>query len=109
MEKNYVLKSDLGEIMESIAERTLAHNDRMRVNMSVEKWLDENRLNVAIYTVNGSYQQLADRTYIIVDDIKHDVDVADETVGDALVMLERLEAEAARKQEKKVEPIEAEE
>lgn len=101
MKKNYIQKSDLGEILEELTERALKHSESIEVNMIVRQFCNEEVLDVNV-KAKGGFESLASRSYVIIDDIKDSYDVGDDTVSEALARLEQKakdEAEAAAKAE----------
>lgn len=86
MEKNYIYKKDLGEIMEELAEEALNHADTMNTKVTIRK--DE--MNVCVYMNDFPYTTLSDTRYDIIDTLEDSTDVMDHIFGDALVALENL-------------------
>ena len=101
MKKNYIQKSDLGEILEELTGRALKHSESLEVNMTVRQFCNEEILEVNV-RAKGGFESLASRTYVIIDDVKDSYDVGDDTVSEAFARLEQKakdEAEAVAKAE----------
>jgi hypothetical protein len=86
MEKNYIYRKDLGEIMEELAEEALKHADTMSTLISI-RW---GRMNVMVNNVASPYETLSETSYEIIDNLDDTTDAMDRIFGDALVALEQL-------------------
>lgn len=86
MEKNYIFRKDLGEIMEELAEEALNHADTMTTNVIIRK----GEMNVCVYMNEHPYTTLSDTRYEIIDTLEESTDAMDRIFGDALVALENL-------------------
>lgn len=86
MEKNYIYKKDLSEIMEELAEEALNHADTMVTRIIIRK----DSINVCVYMNEHPYTTLSDTHYDVIDTLKDSTDVMDHIFGDALVALENL-------------------
>lgn len=95
MEKKFVKKEDLGEIMEALAERGMAHPE-IRVSMDIGTWQGEQILKVRVY--DTSYNTLASQDYALVDGLEDEFDVLDQTVEAALAEMEKENAEKAKEE-----------
>lgn len=89
MEKNYIYKKDLGEIMEELTEEALNHADTMNTKVTIRK----DSIDVCVYMNKHPYTTLSDTRYDVIDTLKDSTDVMDHLFGDALVALENLTAE----------------
>lgn len=90
MEKKFIKRDDLGEIMESLADYGLKH-PQIRIIMDIETWLGDQLLRVRV--TNANYKNLAEQNYSIISGIEDDYDVLDQTVEKALADIEKAEAE----------------
>ena len=79
--------------MEVLAEKALAHVGEMEVRITIKKPLLEDGAVMEVDVKDRFFSTLSSKEYTIVESIKDCCDVADETIGDAVVTLEKLEAE----------------
>lgn len=86
MEKNYIYRKDLGEILEELAEEALRHADTMSTLISI-RW---GRMTVMVNNVESPYETLSETSYDIIDNLDDTTDAMDRIFGDALVALEQL-------------------
>jgi hypothetical protein len=86
MEKNYIYRKDLGEILEELAEEALRHADTMSTLISI-RW---GRMTVMVNNVESPYETLSETSYEIIDNLDDTTDAMDRIFGDALVALEQL-------------------
>ena len=86
MEKNYIYRKDLGEILEELAEEALRHADTMST-LSSSRW---GRMTVMVNNVESPYETLSETSYDIIDNLDDTTDAMDRIFGDALVALEQL-------------------
>lgn len=86
MEKNYIYKKDLGEIMEELAEEALKHADKVHTRVTFFK----GSINVVVYRAELPFDNLSDVSYDIIDTLEDSTDAMDHIFGDALVALENL-------------------
>ena len=86
MEKNYIYRKDLGEILEELAEEALRHADTMSTLISI-RW---GRMTVMVSNVVSPYETLSETSYEIIDNLDDTTDAMDRIFGDALVALEQL-------------------
>lgn len=86
MEKNYIFKKDLGEIMEEIAEEALKHADKMSTYITFRS----NEMTVQTVMNKSPYSTLSSAAYEIINEIGDSTDAMDHIFGDALVALEQL-------------------
>lgn len=90
MEKKFIQKSDLGEIMESLAECGMKHPE-LRLCMDIETWLGEQLLKVKVY--DASFNTLAAQDYVMIDGIEDEPDVLEQTVDKAVAEMQKQDAE----------------
>jgi hypothetical protein len=93
MEKKFILKSQLEEIVDHLMERTFAHADKLQLNLVLRLRGKELALDVNVWDVN-TYDTIASKQYTIVTDIEDEVDVDDDTIGLALAKIEGRYQEA---------------
>lgn len=86
MEKKFIFKQDLGEIMEGIAEEALKHVDKMRTRVT----FCEGGVNVVVYMKDIPYNTLSEIHYDIINSFEDSIDAMDHIFRDALVALENL-------------------
>lgn len=86
MEKNYIFKKDLGEIMEELAEEALKHADKMSTYITFRN----NEMTVQTVMKKSPYNALSSANYEIIDTLEDSTDAMDHIFGDALVALENL-------------------
>jgi hypothetical protein len=86
MEKKFIYKRDLGEIMEEIAEEALKHADKMSTHITFRS----NEMTVQTVMNKSPYGTLSSAAYSIIDEIEDSTDAMDHIFGDALVALENL-------------------
>jgi hypothetical protein len=86
MEKNYIFRKDLGEIMEELAEEALNHADTMTTKVIFHK----GEMSVCVFRNEYPYITLSNTLYDIIDTLKDSTDAMDHIFGDALVALEKL-------------------
>ena len=93
MEKKFIKKEDLGEIMEALAEIGMKHPE-LRVCMDIETWLGEQMLKVRVY--NASFDLKASQGYVIIGGLEDEFDVLEQTVEKAIADMEKEKAEAEK-------------
>ena len=86
MEKNYIFRKDLSDIMEELTEEALNHADTMTTKVIFRK----GEMNVCVYMNEYPYPTLSEVRYDIIDTLKDSTDAMDHIFGDALVALEQL-------------------
>lgn len=99
MKTKFVLKDDLGDILESIAESAIEHLHEVSVGIRFSGDMGVPTMNVWTIRKGGDYATLNQVAYRIVDKITDDYTVVDETIDVALKTLEALKAEEARREE----------
>lgn len=92
MEKKFIKRDDLGEIMEALAESGMKHPE-LRVSMDIETWLGEQVLKVRVY--DTSFNLMASQDYVMIDGLEDDFDVLEQTVEKAVADMEKEKAEKA--------------
>ena len=90
MEKKFVYKCNLGEILEALAESALRNIDKVNVEISFQEVCKSKMLVVVVRDVND-FSRLSCGEYVIVDNNMDEGDILDETVSDALAKREELQ------------------
>lgn len=98
MEKKFIKRDDLGEILETLAESGMKHPE-FRVCMDIETWLGEQILKVKVY--DTEFKLRASQDFTIINGLEDDYDVLEQTVEKAVADMERMEAEKKSKEESK--------
>jgi hypothetical protein len=86
MEKNYIFRKDLGDIMEELTEEALNHADTMNTHISIRKGSMDVRVNMN----NDPYATLSEVQYVVIDNLEDSTEAMDRIFGDALEALEEL-------------------
>ena len=86
MEKNYIFRKDLGEIMEELAEEALNHADTMTTKVIFRK----GEMSVCVYMNEHPYTKLSETGYEIIDTLEDSTDAMDHIFGGALKALDEL-------------------
>ena len=86
MEKNYIYKKDLCEIMEELAEEALNHADTMNTRLIIRK----GEMDVCIYMNKHPYTILSETRYDIIDTLEDSTGAMDHIFGSALKALDEL-------------------
>jgi hypothetical protein len=95
----FILKDDLGDILESIAESAIEHSREVIVEIRFTAYVGVQTMTVRTSRNGGDFANLNRVEYRIVDKITDDYSIEDETIGTALKNLEALKAEEARREE----------
>lgn len=98
MKTKFVLKDDLGDILESIAESAIEHSNEVSVGISFSAYVGVQTMTVRTSRNGGDYATLNKEEYRIVDKVTEDYAIVDETIDVALKNLEALKAEEARRE-----------
>lgn len=83
MEKKFILKSQLEEIVGHLMEKTLINCDKIYLDISVSKVYKEMVLDVTVREAK-TYESIEKERYTIVPDVEDEIDVEDDTIGLAL-------------------------
>lgn len=87
MEKKFILKSDLEDVVGHLMEKTLANCDKICLDISVSQVYKEMLLDVTVRNAN-TYETIEKAKYTIVPEVEDDIDVYDDTIGLALAKIE---------------------
>ena len=99
MKTKFVLKDDLGDILESIAESAIEHSNEVSVEILFHAYVGVQTMTVRTSRNGGDYATLDKSEFRIVDKVTNDYAIVDETIDVALKNLESLKAEEARREE----------
>lgn len=99
MKTKFVLKDDLGDILESIAEAAIEHSSEVSVEIRFTSYVGVQTMTVRTSRNGGDYATLDKSEFRIVDKVTDDYAIVDETIDVALKNLEALKAEEARREE----------
>ena len=99
MKTKFVLKDDLGDILESIAESAIEHSNEVSVSISFHAYAGAQTMTLMTSRNGGDYDTLDKSEFRIVDKLTDEYHISDETIGVALKTLEALKAEEARREE----------
>lgn len=106
MEKNYIQKADVADIMEHLAERAMKNLDKVSLEMSIKQWCGDITLDVVIRS-RHTYKALTSKTYVIIESLKDDLDISDEVMDAGLAKWE--EEDMQRKAEEQTSETSEEE
>lgn len=77
--------------METLAERAMAQEEKIYLDMSISSWRGEPTLEVCIRDAR-SFKSLKKQTYTIIDELETWDYILDDTIGDALAQWETEQA-----------------
>ena len=95
----FILKDDLGDILESIAESAIEHSREVSVEIRFTAYVGVQTMTVRTSRNGGDFATLNKVDFRIVDKVTDDYSIVDETIDVALKNLEALKAEEARREE----------
>lgn len=95
----FILKDDLGDILESIAESAIEHSREVSVAISFTAYVGIQTMTVRTSRNGGDFANLNKVDFRIVDKVTDAYAIVDETIDVALKNLEALKAEEARREE----------
>lgn len=90
MEKKFIQKCNLGEILEALAESALRNIDKVNVEISFQEVCKSKMLAVTVRDVND-FSRLSCGEYIIVENDMDEGDILVETVSEALAKRAELQ------------------
>ena len=90
MEKKFIQKCNLSEILEALAESALRNIDKVNVEISFQEVCKSKMLVVVVRDVND-FSRLSCGEYVIVENDMDEGDILDETVSEALAKREELQ------------------
>lgn len=91
MKKKFIQKDDLGEILESIAEKAIEISKDFDTEIVFRKLGDDVVMDVIVKSARASraFETMAKQTYDIIDNLCDDMDVLDETISAAKAKAEK--------------------
>lgn len=76
--------------METLTETAMLHAGKMELTMRVHSWIDDNVLSVRV--TDNAQRILKNMDYVIVDELDTWDMIVDDTISDAISILEKQEA-----------------
>lgn len=92
MEKKFIQKCNLGEILEALAESALRNIDKVNVEISFQSMCKSKALIVTVRDAED-FSRLSCGEYMIVENDMDEGDILDETVSEALAKRAELQNE----------------
>lgn len=91
MKKKFIQKDDLGDILESIAEKAIEISKDFDTEIVFRKLGDDVVMDVIVKSARASraFETTAKQTYDIIDNLCNDMDVLDETISAAKAKAEK--------------------
>lgn len=91
MKKKFIQKDDLGDILESIAEKAIEISKDFDTEIVFRKLGDDVVMDVIVKSARASraFETMAEHTYDIIDKLCDDMDVLDETISAAKAKAEK--------------------
>ena len=99
MKTKFVLKDDLGDILESIADSALKHSDEVNVLVKFSAYAGVQEMKVTTQQKYGLYEILDCSEYRIVDKLIDEYQIFDDTIGAGLKKLAEIKAKADQEDE----------
>lgn len=95
MKKKFIQKNDLGDILESIAEKAIEISKDFDTEIVFRKLGDDVVMDVIVKSARASraFETMAEQTYDIIDNLSDDMDVIDETISAAKAKAEKQNEE----------------
>ena len=90
-EKLFIQESDLGGILEALAEEAIKHSDKFSTHATIASDYDGLNLRVDVRK-RQTYKEIVSKTYYIVRELENDDSVVDDTITLAIGKL-RIEQE----------------
>ena len=91
-EKLFIQESDLGEILEALAEGAIKHSDKFSTHAFIKMNYDGLALNVMIFNCITN-KQLVSKSYYIVRELENNDSVVDDTITLAIGKFQKEQAE----------------
>lgn len=90
--KLYIQESDLGDILEALAEEAIKNSDKFSTHATIA--CDYDGLNLRVSVMNKqTFKELVGKTYYIVSTLESDDDVVDDTITLAIGKFQKEQAE----------------
>ena len=90
--KLFIQESDLGEILEALAEEAIKHSDKFSTHATIANDYDGLHLRVDVRNAR-TYKELVSKKYHIVRELESDDDVVDDTITLAIGKFQKEQAE----------------
>ena len=90
MEKKFIQKCNLGEILEELAEKAIANAEVMEVDITFKEWRGERIMEVSTRSKND-YRRVNSQEFTIIDKDMDEMDVVEDTITAALALMESKE------------------
>lgn len=91
--KNYITKEALPEILEHMAEKFLENEDRISIRFELVKYNQSNPVLEIDIQEKGTWTHLLKQEYEIIEGTKDSYDVAEDTVQEAILKIEKSNQE----------------
>ena len=96
--KLFIQESDLGEILEALAEEAIKHSDKFSTHATIAS--DYVGLHLRVDVRNAStYTELVSKKYYILRELENEDDVVDDTITLAIGKFQKEQAEKENEQE----------
>ena len=90
--KLFIQESDLGEILEALAEEAIKHSDKFSTHATIAS--DYDGLNLRVDVRNArTYKELVSKTYYIVRELENNDSVVDDTITLAIGKFQKEQEE----------------
>ena len=96
--KLYIQESDLGDILETLAEEAIKHSDKFSTHATIANDYDGLHLRVDVRN-RQTYKELVSKTYYIVRELESDDDVVDDTITLAIGKFQKEQAEKEQEEQ----------
>lgn len=91
-EKRFIQESDLGEILEALAEEAIKHSDKFSTHATIANDYDGLHLRVDVRN-KSTYKELVSKTYYIVRELENEDNVVDDTITLAIGKFQKEQEE----------------
>jgi hypothetical protein len=91
--KNYITKEALPEILEHMAEKFLENEDRISIRFELIKYGQSNPVLEIDIQEQGTWTHLLKQEYEIIEGTKDSYDVAEDTIQEAILKIEKSNKE----------------
>lgn len=96
--KLYIQESDLGDILETLAEEAIKHSDKFSTHATIAG--DYDGLNLRVDVLNArTYKTVVSKTYYIVRELENSDDVVDDTITLAIGKFQKEQAEKEQEEQ----------
>lgn len=96
--KLFIQESDLGEILEALAEEAIKHSDKFSTHATIASDYDGLHLRVDVRNAS-TYKELVSKKYHIVRELESDDDVVDDTITLAIGKFQKEQAEKEQEEQ----------